>query len=495
MRNEKKIGRRERVSFAAKWLCFSFLIFHFSFLSAQEATFNAVCQQRAILPNGIEAVMVMDGELYCYASGVLLKAERNGETVTALLPDTVFSDVAPGATYVVRHPSGDLYFTKPDRKGRSSLAVLHNREGKKPKVSQVKMEGMSVEHPAFTADGRIMVFASRDGHSSGGSDLWYSLFDGQSWGKPINLGNRLNTKDDEFAPTIYRDYLLFTSNGRDGRIHLYSTRLISDMVTGDTIGMLQIGRSPVQQLPEPINMGMGGDCEIAIDTMRNCGYWVSTRSGEPRLYAFSGALDGVVMWGYVKNKLGQRMPGVRIALSAMGGEGASGTLFTTMTDSLGFYRVYLRSGQSYSISYRIDDYFTRQDTVTMPKSNVDRLVIETQHEVVMDNLPLGQRIYFNDLFGPDADIELSERGKRELQSLVRFLRDNPQMNVTMSLSCNLTDDDSFNSLLAQQRILSLQNHLYGLIPASVQLRFTDGDASAPGSAAGVSRLAVVIKKR
>lgn len=462
---------------------------------AQEAAFSAVCQQRAILPNGIEAVMVMDGELYCYASGVMLKAKRNGETVTALLPDTALAAVAPGATFVVRHPSGDLYFTKPDRKGRSSLAVLHNREGKKPKVSQVKMEGMSVEHPVFTADGRIMVFASRDGHSNGGCDLWYSLYDGQAWGKPINLGNRLNTKADEFAPTIYRDYLLFTSNGRDGRIHLYSTRLITDLVTGDTIGMLQIGRSPVQQLPEPINLGMGGDYDIAIDTLRNCGYWVSTRSGAPRLYAFSGALDGVVLWGYVKNKLGQCLPGVRITLTAMSGEGASGTSFTTMTDSMGFYRVYLRSGQNYNITYRLDNYFTLEDNITMPKGNIDRLVTEAQREVVMDHLPLGQRIYYDDLFGPDADIELSERGRRELMPLVRFLRDNPQMNVTMSLSCNLTNDDSFNSLLAQQRILTLQNYLYGLIPATVQLRFTDGDASAPGSAAGVSRLTVVIKKK
>lgn len=460
-------------------------------LQAQESPFSAVCQRHAVLPADIEAMAVVDSDLYCYASGVLLKATRNGETISALLPDTSLIAMVPDATFVVRHPSGDLYATKPDRKGRSSLMRLQSRDGRKMKASQVKMDGMTVEHPTFTTDGRVMVFASRDGNGNGGYDMWYSLFDGQSWGKPINLGSRLNTNGDEFSPTIHNEYLFFTSNGRDEQRALYATRLITTRITGDTIGMIQIGRSPVQRLPEPLNDSRSDNFDLAFDTINGCCYWVSSRTGSQRLFSFAGTLDGVVLWGYVKNKFGKSLPGVKITATSDAGDKSP----EIATDSNGFYRMFLMNGRNYTISYRLEKHFPLDENITTPKSNPDKLLTESQHEVIMDGLPLGQRIYFDDLFGPNADLELSEHGKRQLQPLVRFLVENPLMSVSMSLRCNLTDDETFNRLLAQQRLQSLQNYLYSLVPASVKMRFTIGDSSDEGSTAGVSRLTTVITEK
>lgn len=487
-RNNNEISGIKAIAIGV--LLFIFHLSPFALLRSQESDFRAVCQERAVLPVDIDAVMVVDGKLYCYAAGALLKATRVGETVTALLPDTALAALAPEATFLVRHHSCDLYLTQPDRKGRSTLMRLLKQEGRKPRLVQVRLEGMAVEHPTFTDDGRVMVFASRDNRTVGGSDLWYSLYNGQSWSKPVNLGGRINTKGDEFAPTIYREYLIFSSNGRDGRTGLYATRLISDHVTGDTVGMLQIGRSLVQHLPEPVDIVSCDDYDFAIDTMGGFGYWLSTRTGEPRLYSFNGALDGVVLWGYVKDKMGQRLQGVRISV----GVGTSHPGFVTTTDSTGFYRVYLLGGRNYTVSYSLDDYFTLEENFTTPQGDIERLVTEVHRVTVMDRLPLDQRFYYFDIFGPNADTELSDRGRLQLQQLVRFLRDNPNLTATFSLACNLTDDASFNTLLTQQRIQSLQKHLYGLVPSSVKLRFTPGDASSLGSAAGVSRLTVVLSR-
>ena len=458
----------------------------FTTLAAQESSFRAERQQHAALPVGIDGVMVFDGELYCYASGVLLKATRNGETVTALLPDTSLAAIAPDATFIVRHPGGDIYLTQPNRKGRSILMRLRLGEGRKPKLTQVKMNGMEVEHPTFTGDGRVMVFASRDGRSVGGYDLWYSLYDGKSWSKPINIGNRLNTKGDEFAPTICREYLVFASNARDERTGLYATRLISDRVTGDTVGMLQIGRSTVQHLPEPIDNPPADDYDLAVDTAGNCGYWVSTRSGSPQLHSFHGALDGVVLWGYVRNKLGRRMQGVRITVA--GGD------LSTITDSTGFYRIFLLGGRNYTLRFQTDGYFVHEENITTPKGDMDHIVSEAHHETIMDQLPLNKRIVFRDIFGPNADTELSDYGRRQLRQLIQFLRDNPNLTATISIASNLTDDESFNRLLVQQRTLTLQNHFYGLVPSSVRLRFIPGDSSDADSSLGISTVAVVLSK-
>ena len=454
-------------------------------LSAQQTSFQASCQRHVVLPGGFNAVTVVDGTLYCNTTGMLLKASRDGVDITALLPDTTLYAIAPDATFMVMHPSGDVYITTPDRKGRSTLMMLRTREGRKPKLTSVKMEGMSVEHPTFSADGRIMVFSSRDDHNVGGQDLWYSVFSDNAWSKPVNIGRRINTRGDEFAPLIYRGFLIFASNGRDGQTKLYSTRLIADRITGDTVGMIQIGRSPVHALPDPINSKKGENFCLAVDTKAHCGYWVSTRDGEQRLYAFSGSLDGVVVHGVVKNKSGQTLSGVKITV---------GTLSTT-TDEEGRYCIYLPYAKEYTVNYRIDDYFSLDEVITTPPSTAERLVTDTKRETVMERLPIDQRIVYNDLFGPNADIELSDYGKQQLRQLVRFLNDNQYFNVTLRLACHLTPDESYNKLLARQRLQSIQNHLYSQVSSSVKMNFAVGDTSPGGSKAGPTRLAVVISKK
>ncbi len=51
----------------------------------------------------------------------------------------------------------------------------------------------------------VLVFASdRDG-GYGGFDLYYSIRDGDTWSEPVNFGPHINSKADEFRPSIYRE--------------------------------------------------------------------------------------------------------------------------------------------------------------------------------------------------------------------------------------------------------------------------------------------------
>ena len=79
---------------------------------------------------------------------------------------------------------------------------------------QKKLDEIRAVYPNgsyFTADGQIMIFSSIDKNRGlGGYDLWYTIFDGKEWGKPKNLGSRINTSADEISPSIYRDGLLFS---------------------------------------------------------------------------------------------------------------------------------------------------------------------------------------------------------------------------------------------------------------------------------------------
>lgn len=491
-----------------KWLTLLVVIvlgIPISTLQAQGSAFVANEQRMAILPGNVKNVSFVDGELYCYAAGVMLKAQRSGEQLLGFWADTDFVRLEEGVEYVVKHPTtGDVYFTKRDKNGRSFLFQCTDFGGKNEKVKQVKLggglfkKGMTVEHPTFTVDGRMLIFSSKDQrHSEGGFDLWYSQFDGKHWGKPENLGRRINTGKDEVTPVIYGDCLLFSSNGHgddNGCLSIYSTRLVSNRVVGDTVGMLQVGRSRVQRLPSPLNSDYADDMDMAIDTVSGYGYWVSRRiasESDSQLFSFSGALDGVLLWGMVTDSYDHALEGVKI--TARQGDQV---VCNTFSDQDGYYRIYLQCNQYYDLSYQKDDFFVNFESLNTTKGEEEYLISETRQDVSLTKLPLGQRIYFEDLFGPNVDVELSGRGRELLEPLIRFLNDNPTMQVEMTLVNDLTNNRNFNMLLTDERIQTLENYLYPLLPATVKIDIGNGCIGRDGcsNASGASRLTVLINK-
>ena len=467
---------------------------------AQQSAFNAHHQEMALLPGNVNNVSVVDGRLFCYASEVLLEAQRSGEQLTGFWADTDYVKIIEDVNYVVRHPStGDLYFTRNDKKGNSRLYFYHEEPGKKGRLKHLRMAGMSVEHPTFSMDGSIMVFSSLDRKriNFGGYDLWYSRLDNGRWSKPVNMGNRINTSSDEITPSIYRDCLLFSSNGHyesDGYQSIYSTRLISEPSEGDDDSKLQIGRCRVQRLPAPLNGDDSDNYDMAIDTLSGYGYWVSNRAendNDSQLYSFAGALDGVQLWGYVRDQFDNPMVGVFVVALQN-----DIPVCNTYTDEDGLYKLYLQADQYYDLNYQLDNYFVGMEEVNTAKEQCEFLIAESQLDVGLERIPLDQRLYYNDLFGPNVDIELSERGMDRLAPLVRFLLDNPNLSVDFTLQNDLTSDASFNSILTEHRMHSIENYLLAVLPSSVKMTFHNGCGGVNGcsDASGISRLTVVISE-
>ncbi len=480
-----------------------FFAFHLSPFtsSAQSSDFIALRQQRALLPNQVKSISFLDSNIYFYVSspvegalGVLMKGYST---------DTVFVKLDENVDYVVRHPSTDeLYFTTLDSKGRSYLYRCRVEENGKQKVKQVKMDGglfskgMNVYHPTFTANGEVMVFSSsREDRNKGSLDLWYSRFNGEEWSDPVNLGHRINTSGDEICPFFYNGCLLFASNGNPddhGRYSLYATKLFSSTTSKDTVGrQQQIGRCLAQRLPAPFNIVGTDNFGISFDSRHHCGYWISNRddaSGH-QLYSFTGTLEGMLLWGTVTDKYDHPLPGVKIDASQHGN-----SLCSTTTDAAGRYQIYLHCGQQYDLSYRLDNYFVTTEPVNALQGEEGYLITEQQHNVKLYGLPVGQRFFYEDLFGPDADVELSARGKEELKPLVQFLTDNPTKRVTLSLANDLTDDPSFNSLLTDRRILSLEKYLRKALPETVEINiFNSCDGMVKCSTGtGASTLTILI---
>ncbi len=118
-----------------------------------------------------------------------------------------------------------MVFTACNRKGGAGRCDLYFSEYKNGHWTPVKNMGHTVNSPAWESLPSIspnkdaVYFASNRKGGYGGSDIWvtYRQPDGK-WGKPVNLGENINTELDDQAPFIHPDNktLYFMSRGHAG---------------------------------------------------------------------------------------------------------------------------------------------------------------------------------------------------------------------------------------------------------------------------------------
>jgi len=119
-----------------------------------------------------------------------------------------------------------MYFTRKDKTGKHEKIYVSDYSGGRngkgswtdPSTPLDFCTGDFVyTHPALSADGSMMIFASDREGSSGGLDLFITRKDGEKWSSPRNLGRLINTKSDELYPFLDNsNNLYFSSKGHPG---------------------------------------------------------------------------------------------------------------------------------------------------------------------------------------------------------------------------------------------------------------------------------------
>ncbi len=103
-------------------------------------------------------------------------------------------------------------------------------------------------HPAISAGGSVLFFASDRTDGFGGTDIWYSvkLSEGK-WSDPINCGSHINSRCEEITPYITDDgsKLYFASCGRQtvGGYDIFESNIVSEFWDKVKSGDLEALRS------------------------------------------------------------------------------------------------------------------------------------------------------------------------------------------------------------------------------------------------------------
>jgi len=95
------------------------------------------------------------------------------------------------------------------------IANLDGKEWKNIRSFPYNSDKYSVGHPALSPDNQTLYFISDMPGGFGETDVYKSVWNGTSWGKPLNLGESINTKGKEMFPYVDKDGILyFSSDGQ-----------------------------------------------------------------------------------------------------------------------------------------------------------------------------------------------------------------------------------------------------------------------------------------
>ncbi|WP_306642470.1 OmpA family protein [Sanyastnella coralliicola] len=218
-------------------------------------------------------------------------------------------------------------------------------------------DSSQVGQPALSPDDMYMVFVSDMPGGFGGRDLWYVEYDkkAKTWGKPKNMGDKVNTKGDEMFPSFKLDGTLYFASdmhGSMGGLDIFkATRAGEDMTIAEVEGM-----------PAPINSS-SDDFGIIWEKDLDQGMFTSSRpngKGKDDIYEFKMP---PLEFAYIANVYNYDT-GVPLANSKVTVQGTDGQSYNLTTDGNG--GISLDNGEiiastNYAVDVALDGYIGTSD--------------------------------------------------------------------------------------------------------------------------------------
>lgn len=412
------------------------------------------------LPASADGIAFCDGKLHVRSADMLFMVRIADDEAVGLDIDTVMLAVDDEVEYMVRNAvTGTLYFTKKDGKGISRLYEYYEKKPGTFSSRRIQPQRFSyaIEHPVFALGDSVMVFASDCPLGMGGKDLWYSVRREGEWQYPQNLGFRINSEGDEESPTMYGDYLIFSSDGHAGSRggkDLYATRLFSAELYDESIGQLPLGRDEVYSMAEPF-CSRYDDVDLTFNADGSMGWWRTIDADSNiHLFSYRGRLDGVKVVGTISGADGGRLLDARVTVSQAG---RPDYVVNAMSD--GAYELFLQPGEDYELTFTASNYFAVTRHVTGVRMQEGSLYAVDYMPIILSTLSIDSMYAFNDFFNAAASSELSVQGRKRMSAVARFLADNPHLHVLVNSAYAASNDATFCDLLNRARILSLVDFL------------------------------------
>lgn len=313
----------------------------------------------------------------------------------------------------------------------------------------------------LSPDGKTLYFVSDRKGGQGKRDIWKSTkgTDGK-WGAPENLGNVVNSKDDEEAIYLHPDgkTLYFSSRGHNsiGGYDVFKT-------------VYEKGKwSKPVNMGEPINT-KGDDLFFVIAANGKFGYYASSRDSdvkniyEIRFYPKEKVKvvepNLAVLKGVIRDAKTNQPIEATIEITDNEKNVVIGT-YTSNSES-GKYLISLPAGKNYGINVKSPGYLFHSENVT---SSDTAKYQEIKKDIGLMKLETGSQIILKNIFFDYNKYSLKDESKTELDRVLQLMEDNPSLVIEIGGHTDTQGAADYNQRLSEDRAKAVVDFLvaYGI---------------------------------
>nr|MBP6756233.1 PD40 domain-containing protein [Bacteroidia bacterium] len=286
-------------------------------------------------------------------------------------------------------------------------------------------------NPSIDSDGKTLYFASNMPGSIGGTDIWkVTINNDGTYGNPENLGNIINTVENENFPFIAdNNVLYFSSNGLTG-------------FGGFDIFSVDLNKNEMpNNLGKPVNTEKN-DFAFSYNKETNIAFLSSNRSGKDHIYSAVPICKMEILTVVKNAKTKTTLSDARVVI--LDTKGA--TLDTQMSNTKGEVSYLVDCNKAYSVKVFKDGFVSK--TIPVAKTNEAKVIIEASIEpievVVTETEIILKPIYFE--FNKS---NITSQGAAELDKLVYIMSQNDKLIIFAKSHTDSRGTDEYNMKLSE----------------------------------------------
>ena len=349
-----------------------------------------------------------------------------------------------GCNYPEGQGSCDLYISYKTKQGWSEPENLG------PMVNTDFWESS----PSLSPDKRDIYFSSNQPGGYGGKDIWVTHRNANGkWGRPENLGDKINTSGDESCSFIYADNqtLYFNSNGHMGygQTDLFFSKKLNDSTWSEP-----------ENLGYPINT-IDDEGSLIVSSDGKTAYYASDRSdskGGLDLYSFQLRADiqpPRTLW--VKGQVFDAKTKAGLPSSVELTDINSRQLISKVqTDEEGNYLTTLPVGKDYAFNVNRKGYLFYSENYNLNDRSIDSIFTAN---IPLQPIVTGAAIVLKNIFFDTKKTELNPGSLVELDKVIQLMNENPKLKILISGHTDNVGKDADNLVLSNGRALSVINYL------------------------------------
>lgn len=291
----------------------------------------------------------------------------------------------------------------------------------------------SLSNPSLSRDGKTLYFSSNMPGSLGGVDIWKVAINGTDFGKPENLGPKVNTEGNESFPFIADDNstLYFASSGKQG-------------LGGYDVYMIDLAKSiEAVNMGKPINTEKD-DFAFTFNKAKNIGFLSSNRNGNDDIFSAT-PICGVDLLVVVTNaKTGEILSNAKVAVV----DEKKNILSTETSNDKGEVNFRVDCDKIYSIQATKDGFEGNIFPVSKSKGPTAKIVAPLQP---IDVIVTPTEIVLKPIYFEYDKSNITQEGAFELDKLVQVMKNNDKLVIFAKSHTDSRGSDEYNLSLSDRR--------------------------------------------